>query len=431
MVLANQSQKIEVRLEVEFAQQFCDRFSTETGYVVSVMGAAGRIVASSEKGRIGLVHELAVSIMSGKRRNISVSYLQSLTKRVARNGYAMAVEYEGRRIGVIAVVGRVSAARRIARIGEFCIQSALRAEYIERERRETDKYAQEHEQAGLRRLGEELDQQVRTVADELLEAGRELDDSATTLNATASEASERASDAAANANRANESIQSIAAASDELAISIRDIEKAVHEAAEQSQNAVQDAERAGEIMGTLSAASEQIGEVLKLIGEIAGQTNLLALNATIEAARAGEAGKGFAVVASEVKNLATQTARATEQIAQEIAELRRQTSDAREAIQRIRSSIRSVNAINSSVAKEVREQTNATQLISRNVQLAAQGAVSASKAISNAEGATSSSREILDRVSSIARTLNVRVNSLRDRIENLIGRMRGQEDTDG
>jgi len=176
-------------------------------------------------------------------------------------------------------------------------------------------------------------------------------------------------------------VQTVAAAAEQLRASIAEIGSQVQMSASIASRA---AEEAGSATGTVDAliqSADRIGAVVNLISEIASQTNLLALNATIEAARAGEAGKGFAVVASEVKNLATQTAKATEEIAELVASIRGSSAEAAKAMGGIATTIRSINETATAIAGAVEEQTAATQEIARNVNEAANGTDEASRAI--------------------------------------------------
>jgi methyl-accepting chemotaxis protein len=181
------------------------------------------------------------------------------------------------------------------------------------------------------------------------------------------------------AGRADADVQAVAAAAEEMAASIVEITRRVGESAEVAGRAVQEAQSTDETMRGLSDSATRIGDVVRLIGDIAGQTNLLALNATIEAARAGEAGKGFAVVASEVKNLAGQTARATEEIGQQIAGMQAATLRAVEAIRGIGSTVERTSEIATAIAAAVEQQGAATQEIARSAAQVAEatGTVSA------------------------------------------------------
>src|SRR5262249_38124055 len=155
--------------------------------------------------------------------------------------------------------------------------------------------------------------------------------------------------------------------------SISEISRQVNQSATIANKAVAEAERTNGQVQSLAEAAEKIGEVVKLISEIANQTNLLALNATIEAARAGETGKGFPGVASEVKNLATQTAKATEEIGAQISAIQSATTSSVEAIQGIGTIIGEINNVATSIASAVEEQGAATREIARNIQQAAVG----------------------------------------------------------
>jgi len=204
-------------------------------------------------------------------------------------------------------------------------------------------------------------------------ASTELQSSAQVMEGTAASTSEQATSVAAAAEEASSNVQTVAAAAEELSASISEITRQVNQATTVTQSAVSEADAANEKVNSLVTSSRKIGEVLELISDIAEQTNLLALNATIEAARAGDAGKGFAVVASEVKNLANQTATATEEISKQIGGIQVATQDAVDAISSIGTTIDEVNSISSGIAAAVEEQSAATQEIARNVEQASAG----------------------------------------------------------
>lgn len=182
-----------------------------------------------------------------------------------------------------------------------------------------------------------------------------------------------ATEAASAANQASGNVQAVAAGAEELSASVSEISRQVSHAREISARAVEQAGRTNEIVSGLSTAAQRIGDVVQLITNIAAQTNLLALNATIEAARAGEAGKGFAVVATEVKSLASQTAKATEEIGAHIGSVQTSTVGAVAAIDQMGSTIKSLNEISTAIAAAVEEQTAVTSEVSANMRGASQG----------------------------------------------------------
>ncbi|OQW54360.1 MAG: chemotaxis protein [Proteobacteria bacterium SG_bin9] len=183
--------------------------------------------------------------------------------------------------------------------------------------------------------------------------------------------SERVNSAVSASTQTSSNMQAVASGAEELAASVGEISRQASEALNISRQAVQQANETNEIVSGLAAAAQKIGDVVKLINNIADQTNLLALNATIEAARAGEAGRGFAVVASEVKSLATQTAKATDEISGQIAAVQGSTQSAVTVIEAISQTISRVNEISGAIAASVEEQSSVTQSISSNMQVAA------------------------------------------------------------
>jgi methyl-accepting chemotaxis protein len=209
----------------------------------------------------------------------------------------------------------------------------------------------------------------------------------------------------AASNQTSSNMQAVAAGAEEMAVSVSEISRQTTNALDISRKAVAQAEETSGIVSGLSVSAEKIGEVIKLINTIAEQTNLLALNATIEAARAGEAGRGFAVVASEVKSLASQTAKATDEISRQITEVQKSTSDAVGVIQRIAGTIATLNEISIAISAAVEEQSAVTQDISQNMQIAAQGVQEINNNMSNIEQATLSVSEATEKVRAASRSV--------------------------
>jgi methyl-accepting chemotaxis protein len=219
-------------------------------------------------------------------------------------------------------------------------------------------------------------------ASTLASSAEELTAVSQQMAGNAEETSVQANVVSAASEQVSRNVASVATASEEMQASIREIAKNANDSARVAKNAVAVAQSTNETMRKLGDSSQEIGNVIKVITGIAQQTNLLALNATIEAARAGEAGKGFAVVANEVKELAKQTAKATEEISQKIASTQDVTKGAITAIEEISGIINQINDISNSIASAVEEQTVTTNEIGRSVTEAAQGVNDITKNIS-------------------------------------------------
>ena len=231
------------------------------------------------------------------------------------------------------------------------------------------------------KLAEDFEQSVLGAVNVVSECATGMEHSAESLAGTAEKTTQQSMVVTSAAEEASANVQTVAAASEELSASVSEILRQVSEVSRISNEAVTEASQTSAQVQELSQAAQKIGEVVDIISTIAGQTNLLALNATIEAARAGEAGKGFAVVASEVKNLANQTARATEDITRQVGDIQTATQSMVGAMERIRTTIEKINGIQSVVAAAVEEQGAATKEISRNVQEASIGTKQVSESI--------------------------------------------------
>jgi methyl-accepting chemotaxis protein len=246
------------------------------------------------------------------------------------------------------------------------------------------------------RLRLDIQDVMRKVAESatsLAGAAQELTAVSQQMASNAEETATQSNVASAAAEQVSTNITSVSTATEEMGASIKEIAKNAHEAAKVATAAVKVAERTNVTVAKLGESSVEIGNVIKVITSIAQQTNLLALNATIEAARAGEAGKGFAVVANEVKELAKQTARATEDISRKIEAIQADTKGAVQAIEQIGKIINQINDIQSTIASAVEEQTATTGEITRNVSEAAKGSSEIAQNVTGVAQAAQSTTE--------------------------------------
>jgi len=280
-------------------------------------------------------------------------------------------------------------------------QRLVQQQETERQKAEQDK------KKALDTLANQFELSVKGVVESVITSSAQMQQAAHTLSSNAKQTTQQSSAVAVNSEQATTNVQTVASAAEELSASIVEMSRQVSESKNVSQNAVNSAAKTDKLVAGLAEAVGKIGEVVSLITDIAAQTNLLALNATIEAARAGDAGKGFAVVANEVKNLAGQTARATDEIGKHILAVQSATQDAVTAIGEITNTINHINGINSTIASAVEQQKNATNEIARNVQEASSRSREVSSNMADvsraAEETTTASERVLGAANELAR----------------------------
>ena len=354
-----------------------------------------------------------------------------------------------------AVFARLSVARPISRIGEVLIQLAhgnkaveipyatrhdevgdnaraaqtfkdnlLRIEKMEAEQKQAEARTLSERKADMQKLANEFQAAVGNIIGTVSTASTQLESAAGTLTRTAESTQQLSGMVASASEEASANVQSVATASEEMTSSVNEIARQVHESSKIAAEAVKQAQKTDARITELSQAASRIGDVVKLITAIAEQTNLLALNATIEAARAGEAGRGFAVVAQEVKALASQTAKATDEIGNQIAGMQTATQDSVAAIKEIGTTIARISEIAATIAAAVEEQGAATQEIARNVQQAAQGTAQVATNITDVNRGASETGTASAQVLSSAKSLSTESGHLKREVDKFLTTVR-------
>lgn len=323
------------------------------------------------------------------------------------------------------LTGRTDELGDMARAVDVFRNNAKEMIRIKAEQEEKDRLSAEQKKQEMMKMADDFEHSVGSIVSVVASAATQLQSHARNLTQMSDQTSRQSANVAAATEEASASVQTVASAAEELSASIGEINRQVQESSAISKEAVDEVAKTDATVSTLSEAAAQIGDVVKLIQDIAEQTNLLALNATIEAARAGEAGKGFAVVASEVKNLATQTGRATEEISKKIVTVQSVTNEAVQAIRNIGSTIEKISTITASISGAIQQQNSATKEISNNVQQASAGTAEVSSSIVNVTHAASESLTAASEVLTASNDLTKQSEQLRLQIADYVSKVRG------
>jgi methyl-accepting chemotaxis protein len=359
---------------------------------------AVNVEAAEATASTGRVVEVSYTVML-----VSVAFMLALSAMLIRRGITAPLHHLSRAMERLAagdLDAQVPDPTRRDEVGmmgrsvDVFKQNALAMRSMREEQERQRLQSEEESRAGVNRIADNFESSVRAVVEHVSAAARNMENSARSMSDISAQTISRVSAAVGASAQASDNVRMVASASEDLAQTIRDVGREVSRASEVTAKAVTQARHTQDIVSSLATTADQIGQVVNLISAIASQTNLLALNATIEAARAGEAGKGFAVVAGEVKNLANQTAQATEEIGAQIATLQDATGGAVQAIEAIAGTVEEIDGISATVSAAVERQAASTREIAANVESVALG----TEAISHDIGGVTQTAEHADSV---------------------------------
>jgi len=355
---------------------------------------------------------------------LTMALVRRVTKPLRAVAETLTVLAEGRTDVEIQHADRHDEIGVIARTVDVFKNNRIERRQLEAERISAEKQATERRKAELNQFVEAFRTKIGGIIEQVLNSSGQFERDAQTLSVTAHSTAEMSGLSADASRQASEHVRSAATASNELSQSIVEISRRVQDSNGIAADAVKQADATDQRMAELTAAGDRIGDVVKLITSIAEQTNLLALNATIEAARAGDAGRGFAVVAQEVKNLAGQTAKATDEISAHIVNMQRATGESVDAIKAIGQTIERISEITTSISSAVEEQGTATQNIAQGVQAAAGGTLEVAEKIERVARGAGETETTSGQMLRSAHALSEVSIHLRDEVESFLDSVR-------
>ncbi|WP_247872121.1 HAMP domain-containing methyl-accepting chemotaxis protein [Azospirillum sp. TSO35-2] len=426
----NQMAAIDRLIGIPMMAHTDDRFAALTGRIMAAQEAIGRSTAAATQAtrdaaadarlRFALVMAgLLLAMMAG-----GLVLARSITRPLQRLSRSTTDLAAGQLDTVVEGGWMRNEIGAMARALEVFQSSAREVERLTAEQERQKAEAEAEKRRAIRELADLFEARVAEVVQQVGAGAHQVRSNAAGMLDRATSANRQAATVAAASEQAGASVQTAAAASEEMSASIAEIGEQVRRSFEMVRGAVRAVEETnGHVVG-LSDAAARIGEIVGLINSIAAQTNLLALNATIEAARAGEAGKGFAVVASEVKNLATQTAKATEDIGTQIAAMQQVTGAAVAAIKGVGDTVVGIDEIVGSIAGAMEQQSAVTQEITRNVQEAATGTQEVTRTIAGVSASAGETGTAAGEVLRAAELLDGQAVTLNREVKNFIGRLR-------
>ena len=363
----------------------------------------------------GFVLGLAWAFLLGKGISKPIAAMCAAMRELAAGNFDVVLPGLGRRDELGEMAGAVE---------EFKVQAVAKAERDAATQEAQNNASAAARRAELIRFADEFESAVGSIVSNVSASAVQLESAAGTLTRTAETTQNLSSQVAGASEEASSNMQSVASATEELSASVGEIGRRAKESSQIADAAVRQAEQTDARIGKLSRAAQEIGDVVKLITAIAEQTNLLALNATIEAARAGDAGRGFAVVASEVKSLASQTAKATDEISNHIAGMQAATQESVSAIKEIGGTIGQISGIATTIASSVEQQSSATQEIARSVQNVAQGTQETASSVTQVNRGATETGAASEEVLNSARSLSVESSRLREELDRFMANIR-------